>query len=257
MLSHLHFKDKLTILFCLVDDFLALLAVPKPALPQGARSAGRRPHLSPSEVLTLALFRFWTNQRHWKAFHQMIYAGFRQEFPLLPCYETLVGQIHAHGALALLLLVLLLGDREGPGTYALDTTALPVSHKGRRAKAVRPWAAWGKDSENHWFFGFKLHGVCDDRGRLTSLRITPGNIADITQAEALLGQLRGLVVADAAYVSASLRQKLWELGILLLTPMRKNMKRLASLEQIQQLKGRSIIETVYSVLKERLGLVTS
>jgi hypothetical protein len=69
--------------------------------------------------------------------------------------------------------------------------------------------------------------------------------------------LRGLVVADAAYVSASLRQKLWDLGILLLTPMRKNMKRLASLEQSQQLKGRSIIETVYSVLKERLGLVTS
>jgi hypothetical protein len=40
------------------------------------------------------------------------------------------------------------------------------------------------------------------------LRITSGNVADITQAEALLKQLRGLVVADAAYISASLRQKL-------------------------------------------------
>ena len=79
-------------------------------------------------------------------------------------------------------------------------------------------AAWGKDSDGRWFFGFKLHAVCDAKGSLVRLGITPGNVADITQAEALLRRLRGLVVADAAYVSASLREKLWELGLLLLTP---------------------------------------
>jgi IS5 family transposase len=157
----------------------------------------------------------------------------------------------------MLLLLLLLGEREGPGTYAIDATAIPVSHHGRRAKVVRPWAAWGKDSDKHWFFGFKLHAVCDPSGRLVSLRMTPGNVADITKAEVLLSQLRGLAVADAAYISASLRVKLWELGLLLLTPLRKNMKGLASLEQLGQLKGRQIIQTVFSVLKERLGLVTS
>src|SRR5919106_4986690 len=92
---------------------------------------------------------------------------------------------------------------------------------------------------------------------LVKLRISPANVADITQAEALLSQLRGLVVADAAYTSAKLREKLWELGLLLLTPLRKNMKGLASLEQREQLKGRSIIETGFWVLKDRLGLVTS
>ena len=35
------------------------------------------------------------------------------------------------------------------------------------------------------------------------------------------------------------------------------MKGLASLAQTQQLKGRSIVETVFSVLKDRLGLVIS
>ena len=35
------------------------------------------------------------------------------------------------------------------------------------------------------------------------------------------------------------------------------MKGLASLEQTQHFSGRSIIETVFSVLKDRLGLVTS
>ena len=58
-------------------------------------------------------------------------------------------------------------------------------------------------------------------------------------------------------LSAKLREKLWELGLLLLTPLRKNRKGLASLEQREQLKGRSIIEMVFSVLKDRLGLVTS
>lgn len=222
MLPHLPFKDKLTLLFCLIDDFLALLstptsATPTSALPSGSRQAGRHPNLTPSEVLTLALLRFWTNQRHWKAFYQMLYAGFRQEFPKLPCYETLVRQINAHGGLALLLL--LLGEREGPGTYAIDATAIPVSHHRRQAKVAQQWAAWGKDSDKHWFFGFKLHAVCDQRGRLLSLRITPGNVADITQAEVLLSQLRGLAVADAAYISAKLREKLWELGLLLLSPL--------------------------------------
>jgi IS5 family transposase len=157
----------------------------------------------------------------------------------------------------LLLLIALLGQQEEPGTYALDATAIPVSRHGRKAKGVRPWAAWGRDSEGHWFFGFKLHGVCDSRGQRIKLRISPANGADVTQAETLLSGLRGLVVADAAYISAKLREKLWEVGLLLLTPLRKNMKGLASLAQTQQFKARSIIETVFSVLKDRLGLVTS
>ena len=133
----------------------------------------------------------------------------------------------------------------------------PVSHHRRQAKVAQQWAAWGKDRDKHWFFGFKLHAVGEQGGRLVSLRMRPGNVADIIKAELLLNQLRGLAVADAAYISALLREKLWELGLLLLSALRKNMKGLASLEQMGQLKGRQIIETVLSVLKERLGLVTS
>src|ERR671914_662995 len=257
MLSYLPAKAKLTLLFCLLDDFLALLPNPQPALPSGKHLAGRPSTLSAAEVLTLALFRFWSVQGNWKAFYQLMAAGFRQEFPRLPCYETFLRQINAHGPLGLLLLIALLGGQEGPGTYSLDATAIPVSRHRRQAKVVRQWPAWGKDSDRHWFFGFKLHAVCDPRGQLVSLGITPGNVADVTPAEALLSQLRGLVVADDAYISTSLREKLRELGLLLLTPLRKNMKGLASLEQTQHFSRRSIIETVFSVLKDRLGLVPS
>jgi hypothetical protein len=126
MLSRLLLKDKLTLLFCLLDDFLALLPKPNQALVSGRNPAGRPANLTPSEVLTLALFRFWTTLGNWKAFYAMIDAGFRQEFPQLPCYETLLRQINAHGPLGLLLLIALLGRHEGPGTYALDATAIPA-----------------------------------------------------------------------------------------------------------------------------------
>jgi IS5 family transposase len=257
MLSHLQYKDKLTILFCLVDDLLALLPRPVPSLSSGKHSGGRHSKLSAAEVLSLALFRFWTSQANWKAFYGMLSAGFLKEFPNLPCYETLLRQLTRHSPLGLLLLMVLLGQEDKQGSYALDATALPVSRHGRRAKVVREWAAWGRDSEGHWFFGFKLHAVCDPRGRLVSLRLTPANVADVTQAGSLLASLRGLAVADAAYISKDLKQKLYEVGLLLLTPLRKNMKGLASPQQLKQLKGRIIIETVFSVLKERLGLVTS
>jgi IS5 family transposase len=225
--------------------------------PQANTQRAALAALALPKSLTLALFRFWSVQGNWKAFYQLMAAGFRQEFPRLPCYETFLRQINRHGPLGLLLLIVLLRQQEGSGPYALDATALPVSQQGRRAKVLQPWATWGRGSDGHWFFGFKLHAVWDRRGQLVKLRISPANVADITQAEALLSQLRGLVVADAAYISAKLREKLWELGLLLLTRLRKNMKGLASLEQREQLKGRSIMGTVFSVLKDRLGLVTS
>jgi hypothetical protein len=78
MLSHLLFKDKLTILFCLLDEFLALLPKPNRALISGRNPAGRPANLTPSEVLTLALFRFWTTLGNWKAFYALMAAGFRQ-----------------------------------------------------------------------------------------------------------------------------------------------------------------------------------
>ena len=102
MLSHLPFKAKLTLLFCLLDDLLALLPNPQPPLPSGKHPVGRPSTLSAAEVLTLALFRFWSVQG------KLMAAGFRQEFPRLPCYETFLRQINRHGPLGLLLLIVLL-----------------------------------------------------------------------------------------------------------------------------------------------------
>ena len=137
MFSHLLFKDKLTILFCLLYDFLALLPNTNRALISGRNPAGRPANLTSSEVLTLALFHFWTTLGNWKAFYALMAAGFRQEFPKLPCYETLLRQINAHGPLGLLLLIALLGRQGLQASCALRparSTGQPTYHPRQRSR---------------------------------------------------------------------------------------------------------------------------
>jgi transposase len=55
--------------------------------------------------------------------------------------------------------------------------------------------------------------LADDLGRPLRFILTPGQAADITQAEALLeGETAEHVIADKAYDSAALRQTIVELG---------------------------------------------
>lgn len=103
-----------------------------------------------------------------------------------------------------------------------------------------------------WFFGFKLHLVCDALGRLVSLIITPGNTGDRKFALKLLKGLKGLCVADAGYVSKKLMNTLYEQGLLFLTDVRNSMKRLMSETQHNLLKLRQRVEGVFSSLKYRL-----
>ena len=49
MLSHLLFKDKLTILFSLLDDFLALLPKPNRAFISSRNPAAAQPTLPPGK----------------------------------------------------------------------------------------------------------------------------------------------------------------------------------------------------------------
>ena len=103
-----------------------------------------------------------------------------------------------------------------------------------------------------WFFGFKLHAVCDSLGRLVSLMITSGNTDDRKFVFKLLKGLKGLCIADAGYVSKELMHALYQQGILFLTDVKKSMKRLMTDTQHAVLKLRQRIEGVFSCLKHRL-----
>ena len=91
---------------------------------------------------------------------------------------------------------------------------------------------------------------------MVGLRFTTGSEHDSRQTEPLNEALTGLFVGDAGYL---LKQEvfisLFEKHKRILAATRKNMKRLMTEHDGYLLRKRSIIETVWDVLKERYGLV--
>ena len=77
-----------------------------------------------------------------------------------------------------------------------------------------------------WFYGFKLHLVCNERGELLSFMLTPGNVddRDPLRNSSFLENISGKLVGDKGYISKGLFEKLFIDGIQLLTKLRSNMK---------------------------------
>ena len=206
------------------------------------------------------ILRFYFHIFDLKAFVSLAGCACKAYFPRLPNYENFLKATNRSFPFTALLLryFLLLNRRMNrDGLFFLDPAALSVCGNGNIStrKVANGFAARGKTSKG-WFFGFKLHGACDTRGRLVSLRFTAGNEHDSQEAEPLTGGLTGLFVGDAGYL---LKQeafiRLFEKHRRILAAARRNMKRLMTEDQGRLFRRRSAIETVWGVLKERYGLV--
>jgi hypothetical protein len=81
-----------------------------------------------------------------------------------------------------------------------------------------------------------------------------GNAGDREGLEMMWNHIFGLIVADAGYLGKEFSGRAAKLGKRLLTGVRKNMKKLMTAAQHELLKMRQIEETVWSVLKHRLGM---
>lgn len=102
-----------------------------------------------------------------------------------------------------------------------------------------------------WFFGFKLHLVVNERGKLLNVLLTPGNTDDRTPVPQLLQRLFDKEFGDRGYVSQKLALRLWhESGLQLMTELKRNMKnRLMALSNKLLSRRRALIESVIDQLK--------
>jgi hypothetical protein len=137
------------------------------------------------------------------------------------------------------------------GISFIDSTALRVCHpkriSGHRVFAVD--ARRGKTSTG-WFYGFKLHLAVNDRGELLACCLTPGNVDDRKPVPSMVKRLRGKLIGDRGYISASLTELLFEQGLHLITRLRKNMKnRLMHRSSKLLLRKRAVIESIIDQLK--------
>jgi len=104
-------------------------------------------------------------------------------------------------------------------------------------------------SQNNWFYGYKLHGVCSLSGVFHSLDITKASVHDVHFLKNIKQQLSDCVLlGDRGYLSETCQLDLFETAnIKLETPMRNNQKGYKKQPHIFS-KSRKRIETLFSQL---------
>ena len=130
----------------------------------------------------------------------------------------------------------------------ITITAPETKRRDGRNKASR----WPKQCSMGWFFGFKLHLICNEKGELLNFMITPGDVDDRKPLEykAFVKFIYGKLVGDKGYIGKRLFERLFVDGIQLITKLKSNMKgALISVSDKLLLRKRAIIETVNDELK--------
>ena len=251
-----HFVQGTSELFFMADEFFKffdwMMARYK------LKNTGKRPYhrestLSKAEIMLIIILFHDSGYRCFKHFYlDNVCKHLRHLFPKVVSYNRFV-ELEKEVAIPLALFIkkVLLG--KCTGISFVDSTPIRVCrnqriHIHRTFKGI---AQRGKCSMG-WFFGFKLHLICNEKGELLNFMITPGDIDDREPLKynAFVEFLYGKLVGDKGYIGKELFQKLFVNGIQLITKLRSNMKgALMSVSDKLLLRKRAIIETVNDELK--------
>ena len=249
-------EDKVTEIFCMADDFckffdsmMAKYTIPTPKKHKYHRSGT----LSKAEVMVIMILFHGSGYRCLKHFYlEHVTKHLRHLFPQLVSYNRFV-ELEKEVAIPLALFIkkVLLG--KCTGISFVDSTPLRVCRNQRIHihRTFRGIAQRGKCSMG-WFFGFKLHLICNEMGELLNFVITPGDIDDRQPREhKAFGEfLYGKLVGDKGYIGKELFQRLFVDGIQLITKLKSNMKgAIMSMSDRLLTRKRAIIETVNDELK--------
>jgi hypothetical protein len=249
--------DKITEIFCLVDDFCKEFDKAKEGHvleSTPAKNTRKRAFkMSDSEVITIMIL-FHTGQfRNLKHFYiNYVKLHLQSEFPQTVSYNRFTElQQKAVMPMAIFLKTCCLGNCTG--VSFIDSTPIRACHIRREHsnKVFKGMATKGQCSIG-WFFGFKLHLIINDKGEILDFMMTQGNVDDREplKDKSFHDKIFGKLYGDKGYIGKDLFERLFIDGIHLITKIRKNMKN--SLMHIQDkinLKKRALIETVNDELK--------
>lgn len=252
-------------LSCDIDDFCQSLPPFVFFLHQPARSeqAGASPKmrnratgLHMSEIMTILIAFHQSGYRQFKSYYTAeILKHKKREFPKAPSYSRFIELMPR--ALLYLVMYLYRGFGACTGISFVDSTKLEVCRLQRMNthRVFKAQAALGKTSMG-WFYGFKLHLVCNDHGELLWVGLTPGNTDDrVALRECFqhdLFSLFGKLFADRGYISQPLVTELMnEHQVALHTRLRKNMKCVLPVlnDDALFLRKRAMIESIIDQLK--------
>lgn len=249
-------EDKVTELFCMADDFCKFFdaMMKKYTLKSDNKRAYHRDStMSKSEIMLIMILFHDSGYRCLKHFYvEKVCKHLRHLFPKVVSYNRFV-ELEKQVAVPLALFIkkVLLG--KCTGISFVDSTPLRVCRNQRIHihKVFKGIAQRGKCSMG-WFFGFKLHLICNEKGEVLNFIITPGDVDDRKPLEykAFVEFIYGKLVGDKGYIGKNLFQRLFVDGIQLITKLKSNMKgALMSVSDKLLRRKRAIIETVNDELK--------
>lgn len=251
-------KKDITAIFCLVYDFCKfvddelknslLLSIHQ--MKKNTSKPTRTPCLCMAEIITIILLYQQSPCKNFKYFYTSYLQLYKTEFNL-PSYNRFI-ELESRALVYICMLMkwyCSLAERTGIGY--IDSSSLAVCHNKRisKNKVFRGCATLAKTTKG-WFYGLKLHLITNERGEIINLKFTTGNTDDRTPVPQLAKGLTGLLFGDKGYIKQELFTELYTKGLKLVTGIKSTMKnKFMSIFEKILLKKRSIIETIFSVLK--------
>lgn len=248
-------SDKITEIFVSIDDFCKEF---EPFLNSGligeTKKRNNPSRLSISEVMIIEVIFHHSSYRTFRDF----YLGYvcnhlRDLFPQTVSYNRMV-ELTSETTLHLFAYLKSFGLGNCTGISFVDSTPLRVCHNRRihQHKTFKGIAQYGQCLIG-WFYGFKLHFVCNDMGQIVDIQITPKNVnaRKPFRNSSFIKKLWGKLFGDKGNISKDLFSKLFGRGIHLVTKLKRNIKStcLTPIMDTIMLRKRAIAETIIDQLK--------
>ena len=257
-------EDKITEIFCIADDFCKEFEVEMEKMSlkaDGKKHRNRKTRMSEAEIMTILIcfhFGSFRNFKHYYLFYVTVHLA--HLFPDALSYNRFV-ELESRVSIQMMFFLQLCCFGNCTGISFIDSTCIPVCHNKRisRNKVFKGYAERGKSTMG-WFYGFKLHLICNECGEVLNFILTRGNVDDRDEKvfNRLSDNIIGKLYADKGYISQTLFDKLFSNDIHIVTGLRSNMKnKLMPLYDKIMLRKRSVIETINDELKKVAQLVHS
>jgi hypothetical protein len=242
--------------YCLVDDLLPEL-VRIHTNGQGLRPGRMKPKLSDSEVITMLVVGEFLGHDSDKAIWKHFRRHGRHLFPRIGDRTRFirqganlwwfVGALHRVVAKRLGAL--------DDDVHVIDGFPMELANINRasRTRSFRGEAARGYcAAKKHHYFGFRGHLVISFEGIVAACTVAAANIDERQAAWDVIDDLAGQLLGDKGYIGQFFASLLQEQGVVLLTPVRKNMAQPATTPWTSTMgRIRRRIETVIGQLVER------
>lgn len=247
-------QDKITEVYYHIDEFYKKYShtISSSSIKRD-KSRNRKFLMSDSEIMCILILFHLSGYRCLKHFYLgYVTTHMLKLFPKCVSYNRFV-ELQSKVAVPLVCFIKLCQLGKCTGITFVDSTAIKVCRNQRihNNKVFKGFAEPGKSSMG-WFYGFKLHLICNEKGEILNFVFTTGNVDDRNPLTAtnLLKDVFGKLFGDKGYISKGLFNKLFFNGIHLLTTVKRNMKeRYMTLNDKIILRKRAIIESINDELK--------